>query len=143
MWAGLQTGDPESAPLSIAVGGRILIVDDEPTVVDATRMLLKVEGFDVLTAASEGEALECVSRSGKIPDLLITDYHLRGGVTGLDLIRSIRDQVHTNIPVILVSGDTSDEIVLDDIEDTGFLSKPVDTDELLSEIRRRIKHSLI
>jgi PAS domain S-box-containing protein len=138
---GLQTGDPESSPVSIAVGGRILIVDDEPTVVDATRMLLTVEGFDVLTAASEGEALECISRSGQIPDLIITDYHLRGGVTGLDLIRSIRDQVHTDIPVILVSGDTSDTIVLDDLKDTGFLSKPVDTDELLIEIRRRIKHS--
>jgi PAS domain S-box-containing protein len=139
--AGLQASGAESTPLSIAVGGRILIVDDEPAVVDATRMLLAVEGFDVLTAASEDEALECVSRSGKTPDLLITDYHLRGGVTGLDVIRSIRDQVHTDVPVILVSGDTSDAIVLDDLKDTGFLTKPVDTDELLTEIRRRIRHS--
>jgi DNA-binding response OmpR family regulator len=116
-------------------------VDDEPAVVDATRMLLKVEGFDVLTAASEDEALACVNQSGKALDLLITDYHLRGGITGLDVIRSIRDLVHTDIPVILVSGDTSDAIVLDDLKDIGFLTKPVDTDELLTEIRRRIRHS--
>jgi PAS domain S-box-containing protein len=138
---GLETSGPESIPLSVPVGGRILIVDDEPAVVDATRMLLAVEGFDVLTAASEGEALECVRRFGKTPDLIITDYHLRGGVTGLDVIRSIRDQVHTDIPVILVSGDTSDAIVLDDIKDAVFLTKPVNTDELLTEIRRRIMHS--
>jgi PAS domain S-box-containing protein len=138
---GLRVSGPESAPLSIAVGGRILIVDDEPAVVDATRMLLKVEGFDVLTAASVDEALACVNQSGKALDLLITDYHLRGGITGLDVIRSIRDLVHTDIPVILVSGDTSDAIVLDDLKDIGFLTKPVDTDELLTEIRRRIRHS--
>jgi PAS domain S-box-containing protein len=138
---GLQASSPESTLLSVAVGGRILIVDDDPAVIDATRLLLAVEGFDVLTAASEGEALECVSRSGKTPDLLITDYHLRDGATGLDVIRSIRDQVHTDIPVILVSGDTSDTIVLDDLKDTGFLTKPVDTDELLTEIRRRIRRS--
>ena len=138
---GLQAGGTESTPLPIAAGGRILIVDDDPAVVDATRMLLEVEGFDVLAAASEDEALECVNRSGKTPELLITDYHLRGGATGLDVIRSIRDQVHTDIPVILVSGDTSDAIVLDDFKDTGFLTKPVNTDELLTEISRRIRHS--
>ena len=119
--------------------GSILIVDDEPAVLDATAMLLKVEGFEVQTAASEEEALECLSTQS--PDLVITDYHLRGGATGAEVIRSIRGQIPGSVPVILVSGDTSDAIVLKELEDTSFLTKPVDADELLSEICRRINSS--
>jgi len=120
--------------------GSILIVDDEPAVLEATAILLKLEGFEVQTAASEEEALECLSK--QFPDLLITDYHLRGGATGAEVIRSIRGHIPGSVPVILVSGDTSDAIVLHELEDTSFLTKPVDTDELLSEIRRRIKSSM-
>lgn len=120
--------------------GLILVVDDEPAVLDATSILLQLEGFEVLTAASKHEALECIST--QTPDLLITDYHLRGGATGAEVIRSIRDQISRRVPVIVISGDTSDAIVLKDLEDTGFLTKPVDTDELLDEIRRRIKNSI-
>jgi len=118
--------------------GLVLIVDDEPAVLDATSMLLKVEGFDVQTAASESEALECLSK--QVPDLLITDYHLRDGRTGIEIIRSVRKHASTNVPVILVSGDTSDAIVVSDLEDTSFLTKPVNADELLNEIHRRIRN---
>jgi len=138
----IKAAATESEPTShrdLATGS-ILVVDDEPAVLDATAILLKLEGFEVQTAASEEEALECLSAQS--PDLLITDYHLRGGVTGAEIIRSIRGHAPCNVPVILVSGDTSDAIVLKELEDTSFLSKPVDTDELLSEIRRRIKSSM-
>jgi PAS domain S-box-containing protein len=122
---------------SMLATGLVLIVDDEPAVLDATAMLLKIEGFEVLTAASESEALECVSK--RTPDLLITDYHLREGRTGVELIRSVREEVSAGIPVILVSGDTSDAIVANDLEGTSFLTKPVNTDKLMEEIHKRIK----
>lgn len=134
----VATKEAQSNLQSELVTGLILIVDDEPTVVDATAMLLKLEGFDVLTAASEYEALECVST--QTPDLLIVDYHLRAGTTGVDVIRSIRNKVSASVPVVLVSGDTSNAIVLNDLDDTSFLTKPVHTDELLSEIRKRIRN---
>jgi len=118
--------------------GLVLVVDDEPAVLDATSMLLEIEGFEVLTAACESEALECVSK--QTPDLLITDYHLRDGKTGIEIIRSIRKQACNNVPVILVSGDTSDAIVVNDLEDTSFLTKPVNTDDLMEEIQRRIRN---
>jgi PAS domain S-box-containing protein len=119
--------------------GLILIVDDEPAVLDATAILLKLEGFEVLTAASEHEALECLST--QMPDLLITDYHLRDGVNGAELIHSVRDRISASVPVILISGDTSDAIELKNLKDTSFLTKPVDTDELLNEIRRKLRKS--
>ena len=132
---------PEPATLtgsdSILATGLVLIVDDEPAVLDATSMLLKIEGFEVLTAASETEALECVSV--RTPDLIITDYHLREGRTGVEVIRAVREHLAVCTPVILVSGDTSDAIVLNDLERTSFLTKPVNTDKLMEEIQKRIR----
>ena len=119
------------------IGGRILIVDDEPAVVDATRMLLEMEGFVVMTAACSSEAVSCIDGPGNAPDIVITDYHLRSGETGVGVIRAVRDRVQAPVPVILVSGDTSERIPAD-IDDTVFFKKPVDVDELLREIRRQI-----
>jgi DNA-binding response OmpR family regulator len=101
-------------------------------------MLLKLEGFDVVTAASESEALEALAT--RTPDLLITDYHLRGGATGVEVVRLIRNNTTVGVPAILVSGDTSDAIAVNELGETSFLTKPVDTDDLLSEIRKRIKN---
>ena len=53
------------------------------------------------------------------------------------MIRAVRDRVQAPVPVILVSGDTSERIPAD-IDDTVFFKKPVDVDELLREIRRQI-----
>jgi PAS domain S-box-containing protein len=128
--------DSEQPPLPESVTGKILIVDDEPAVLDATAILLNLEGFDVQTASSGPEAIKRIADQS--PDLLITDYHLRGDETGAEVIRSIRHQIGRDVPVIVVSGDTSDALALQDLNDIGFLTKPVDIDELLSEISRRI-----
>lgn len=121
----------QAAPVE-KVTGNVLIVDDEPAVLDATALLLELEGFSVLTATCETEALQCAA--ARAPDLLITDYHLRSGETGADVIRAVRARVGKDIPVVLVSGDTSDAIVLQDLGDTSFLTKPVDTDQLMALI---------
>ncbi len=129
----------EPAVLPEVGGGSILIVDDETAVVDATRMVLELEGFEVQTAASVQETSDC--RLGPSVDLLITDYHLRGGETGMDVIRAVRQQTRPDLPVVLVSGDTSDRIAIQGSDDVSFLTKPVDVDELLTEIRHRISSS--
>ena len=132
------TESVQMSPTECATG-TVLIVDDEPAVLDATAILLGLEGFKVLLASSGPEALECIADQD--PDLIITDYHLRRGETGAEVIRSIRNQIGRNIPVIVVSGDTSDALALQGLDDIGFLSKPVDADELLHEINRRIDGS--
>jgi PAS domain S-box-containing protein len=120
-------------------GGRILLVDDEPAVAEATRMLLELEGFDVFVAASVDDALKQV---GSIPpDLLITDFHLRAGVTGPHVIRAARLQFGDDLPVILVSGDTSDRVKVTDLESTTFLTKPMDAEVLLSTVRRQLQRA--
>jgi signal transduction histidine kinase len=127
----------ESEPLPTAATRQILVIDDEPQVTYATRMLLEIEGFDVLTAASQEEAIACINELGEVPDLVVVDYHLRNEI-GLDVIHAIRDQFQSNIPAILVSGDTSDRVAVANREEMTFLTKPVDADELLLEIRRQI-----
>lgn len=136
-----QTGvaDSEPNPLADRLGGLILVVDDEPSVLDATAILLRVEGFDVLTATSEQEALELVSR--RSPDLVIADYRLRHGANGADVVRAARARVAGSVPAILVSGDTSEASALAELDDAVFLTKPVNVDALLSAIRRRLHHS--
>lgn len=121
------------------VGGRILIVDDDAAVVDATRMLLETEGFDVLTAACHDEAIAHVAGAGTAPDVVISDFRLREDETGLDVIRAVRAHRRNAIPAILVSGDTSGTVPAGSIEDVTFLTKPVDIDALLSAIRSSIK----
>jgi len=134
--AGVALSEATTTSNSELTTGLIVVVDDEPAVLDATAMFLMLEGFEVLTASSQSEAIERLS--GRTPDLLITDYHLRDEETGIEVIRSVRDQATIDFPVILVSGDTSDGIVVKDLKDVSFLSKPVNTDELLSEVRRQM-----
>jgi PAS domain S-box-containing protein len=134
----LASEEPAAVSPDAGAGGRVLIVDDEPAVVDATRLLLETEGFVVMTASCAADAVSCLSGADVAPDVVITDYHLRSGETGLGVIRAVREHLGTPIPVILVSGDTSDRIHAAEIDGMVIFKKPVDVDELLREIRRRI-----
>ena len=79
--------------------GRVLLVDDEDGVREATAEMLTGLGYDVATAASGTEAL---AKLGERPDLLVTD-HLMPGMTGADLARAARAQ-RPDLKVLLISG---------------------------------------
>jgi len=130
-----ETTAERSTPMA-ASGGCVLIVDDEPAIVAATSMLLEMEGFEVVTAASVNEVKSCVSNMASPPDLLVTDFHLRSGETGRDVIGAVREQFESKVPAILLSGDTSNRIVLDELDDVTFFTKPVDVDALLESVHQ-------
>jgi PAS domain S-box-containing protein len=110
----------------------VLIVEDDPAVLGATRMLLNVEGYRVSTAASLSEALQKARENAGV-DLLITDYHLGGGRTGTEVISSVRDILGANLRAVLVTGDTSSAIKeLQHDERVRVTSKPINADELLA-----------
>lgn len=135
--ARLRRGIGARTPPLNALGGLILIIDDDTAVVDATRMLLETEGFDVLTADCRDEAI--LRLNGRTPNLLISDYHLKEHGTGLDIIRAVRNRFEAAVPAILVTGDTSSAVpAAADMEHVTFLTKPVNIDELLSAIRTGI-----
>ncbi len=123
------------APARRASTSHILVVEDDPAILGATRMLLKVEGYRVTTAASLAEALER-SRQHKDIDVLITDYHLGDGQTGADVIAAVRQILDPKLKSILVTGDTSRAIKeLSGDDHLRVTSKPVDADELLTLLR--------
>jgi len=113
---------------------RILLVDDDAGVRNATAMLLSVEGYDVLRAATLAEAVEHVKRNPHI-DLVIADYHLQKGETGINVIDAVRALVGENLRAVLLSGDTSS--TMRDVQTDNRLqiaNKPIDADVLLALI---------
>jgi two-component system, sensor histidine kinase len=111
---------------------RILLVDDDLGVRNATAMLLKVEGYQVIPAASVAEAVKNAEASPNI-DLLITDYHLGQDETGIDVIAAVRAIAGDSLQAILVTGDTSSLIRdLKPDERTRLVSKPIKAEELLA-----------
>jgi len=110
---------------------RILLVEDDPAVRNATRLLLSVEGYSVTAVSSLAEAQETVSEGQKI-ELLITDYHLRDGETGLAVIAAMRAALGPELKALLITGDTS-SVVRKISQDSNLriISKPVNADDML------------
>ena len=131
---------PASAPrvqAAAAFGARspcVLLVEDDPAVRDATRMLLKVEGYQVLTAGSVAEALRCAESDARI-DLLVTDYHLGGIDTGTAVITGVRALAGAELPAVLITGDTSAAIRQLECPRLRLANKPIQADKLLELLR--------
>lgn len=129
------SGDLSAAGTHLArhvQSGKILVAEDEPSVLQATRLLLELEGYQVIPAMSREEALQ---RSCEHPDiaLLVSDYHLKEDQTGLNVIAGIRHLLARNIPAILVTGDTSSAMrKLPRDRQLRLASKPIDAEELLT-----------
>jgi PAS domain S-box-containing protein len=85
---------------------RVLLVEDDASVRNATRMLLKSEGYYVTAVASLTEAVEHASKDPSL-DLLVTDYHLRDGETGTQVIGAVREALGVSIGAVLITGDSS------------------------------------
>jgi len=114
---------------------RVLLVEDDLAVRDATRLLLKVEGYEVVPAASLAEALQKIRERDGV-DLLVTDYHLRDGETGIQVISALRKTVRASLAAVLITGDTSTAIKELPVDpNLRVASKPIRAEELLGLIR--------
>jgi CheY-like chemotaxis protein len=134
----VQPGTRASS-VSGSAGARILLVEDEPGVRNAMRMLFKIEGYHVTAAAGAAEALEQL-QTEKF-DLLVTDYHLEGGQTGSQVIAAARGLLGEAFKAIIVTGDTS--AAVREIQGDACLrisSKPINSDELLGQVRELLAH---
>lgn len=125
----------EMPPPTSLPGCRLVLLEDVDSVRMATELFLTLEGFETHSAATVAEA-EGLLSAMEPGDILITDYHLDGKLTGLDVLQQLRDQHGRDIPAILMSGDLQSmmRVVKTSIPCCRFLSKPVDTKVLLSAI---------
>jgi len=115
--------------------GRVLLVEDNPSVRVATEMFLNLEGITTVSAASAAqfESLMADTRPG---DVLVSDFRLDGTLTGLDVLNRLRARQGACVPAILMSGDLESMMrsIKTPIPSCRFLSKPVDTQALLRAI---------
>lgn len=115
---------------------KIALVDDQLAVLNATRRLLQREGHEIISASSTSDIIMQLQKSTEIPDLIISDFQLHRGETGVEVVNAIRQLAGASIPVIFLTGDTSSVIadIPDSLEQCKILSKPIDVEELLALI---------
>jgi CheY-like chemotaxis protein len=87
----------------------IVVVDDDPLVLDGMRGLLQSWGCRVVAADTDSGALASLACDNGGPDLIISDYRLAGGTTGLDVIDRLCSAFLAPIPAFLITGDTTAE----------------------------------
>ena len=118
---------------------RLLLVDDDASLLKLLAIRLEAEGFEVVTAASASEALQVLRN--KPMDLVITDLRMEGA-SGLELFTQVR-YFFPGLPVIIMSaqGTIPEAVSATQMGVFEFLTKPVDKTVLLSAIRAALKQS--
>jgi CheY-like chemotaxis protein len=122
---------------------KILVVDDDPDFVEATRMVLEPAGYEVITAADGDEGLER-SRSEN-PDLVILDVIMSTVLDGLSMSQRMgEDPEQAAIPILMVTSiansdyrelfPTDEYVHIDD-----FVSKPIAPEDLLQRVSRLLQ----
>jgi phosphate regulon transcriptional regulator PhoB len=120
---------------------RILVVDDEPDIVELVSYNLTKEGFAVTSAADGEEALGLIKQNHY--DLIILDLMLPG-IQGVDLCRMIRSNNATErLPIVMLTAkaDESDRVLGLEMGADDYLSKPFSTRELIARVRAVLRRS--
>ncbi len=138
MAAGNHTEDPKVSHVVApeSASGLIVLIEDDVNVANAWGLLLESEGYGVATAASASEARALINHLDEEPALIVSDFHLLDGSTGVEAVTDIRKHYGSNIPAFIVSGDTS-KVVKDarHVDNSTLMSKPVNTARLLAAAR--------
>jgi signal transduction histidine kinase/CheY-like chemotaxis protein len=126
--------EPNSRPVDQLSGARVLVLDDEAAILESMRTILENWGCDVVLAATVDEAVSVAG--SKALDLLIVDYRLAGETTGLDAVSRVRRSADTEIPALVITGDTAPER-LREARKSGYplLHKPVQPARLRSAMQ--------
>jgi two-component system KDP operon response regulator KdpE len=119
-------------------GEHVLVVDDEPQILRALRVILRNAGYQVATAATKSEALDAVSV--RPPDAMVLDLVLPDG-SGVDVTSEVR--TWSNVPIIVLSalGDEGEKVRALDVGADDYITKPFGTDELLARLRAVLRRA--
>jgi DNA-binding NtrC family response regulator len=117
---------------------RVLIADDQPAVIEALRLLLKGEGFEIKTVAAPGDVLEALGRQSFDAALIDLNYtrDTTSGQEGLDLLARIR-AVDASLPVVVMTAWGSVDLAVEAIRRGArdFVQKPWENERLLTILR--------
>ncbi|ALG71683.1 histidine kinase [Azospirillum thiophilum] len=114
--------------------GLIVVVDDDSIILLSMRAMLEEWGYDVVAAMSADEAIESLLNLGRRPAMIVADYRLREGRTGVEAIRDIYGVCGVRVPAVVLTGDT-DPARIAEVQRSGhrLIHKPVSA-PLLREI---------
>ncbi|MCC7519253.1 MAG: response regulator transcription factor [Verrucomicrobiae bacterium] len=120
--------------------GRVLVVDDEPLILEMTSVFLKNAGFEAVTAASSAEALRRLAE--KPVDAVLLDIRMpdEGGLQALPKFRAAQPDV----PVIMLTGVGYEENLMREALEAGangFVSKDTEMENIVLAIKRVVKQT--
>jgi len=133
-----QTRPPQAAA-RVGESESILIVEDDPAIREMLQLLFEIDGYRTTVAADGKVALDLLARGAVRPNIVIADYNLPNGLSGLEVAARLRDTVDSALPVLIVTGDISTD-TLRAIADAGCiqLNKPIKADELVRLVRSQL-----
>ncbi|OWU80598.1 response regulator transcription factor [Phaeobacter sp. 22II1-1F12B] len=114
---------------------RVLLIEDEPNIIEAIRFLLTRDGWDVNTHSDGTNAVEVVQEAK--PDLVILDMMLPGR-SGMDILRDLREIVElAGLPVLMLTarGQSRDRDMAEKAGVSRFMTKPFSNTEVLTAVR--------
>jgi two-component system KDP operon response regulator KdpE len=117
---------------------RILVVDDEPSILATLTPLLRARGYDVHTATSGHAALDAVDRYA--PQLVVLDLGLPD-LEGVEVCRRIREGRSTPILVLSARGAEKDKVAALDAGADDYVTKPFSAEELLARVRAALRRN--
>ena len=118
---------------------RVLVVDDEKSVRESIKMILEYEKYTVQSAENGEKGLELFRESS--PEVVLLDIKMPAGLDGIEVLREMK-KIHTEIPVIMISGHGTFETAVEATKSGAFdyLPKPLDRDKLLITVRNALEH---
>jgi signal transduction histidine kinase len=117
--------------------GHAVVVDDDPAILNALGHLLRQWGMDVQPFQSLHQVVHNLRAA---PDLVLADYQLLNGETGLMVAQAVRQRWGPHVPVVLITGDMRTETI-QALRESGFplLHKPVRADQLRATLSKLLK----
>jgi DNA-binding response OmpR family regulator len=117
---------------------KILVADDEPTLVATLKFNLERESYSVVTAA-DGEAALSAARE-TAPDLVLLDL-MMPGLNGLEVCRILRKEMHIPILILTARGDETDKVAGLELGADDYVTKPFSMRELTARVRALLRRS--
>jgi len=113
-------------------GKTILVVDDEPRIIEAVNMNLELEGYQVSSASNGYEALKKLTK--EVPDLVILDV-MMPEMDGFETLRQIREISTVPVIMLTVKGEETDKVKGLDLGADDYVTKPFSPKELVSRLK--------